>query len=114
MANGAAQLCARGHGTSQSPNTLEGVLPPRGKEGNCQGSGLSHWTHISIKTFIQYFPSAKHYAKSFAYFAILDPHDSPMRSKCHMSHCTDEKRTDEGSEKQSDIPKVTQQASSSA
>lgn len=74
MANRAAQLCARGHGTSQPPHTLEeGVLPPRGKQRNCQGSGLSHWAHILIKTFTEHFSSAKHYAKSFAHFTILDP-----------------------------------------
>lgn len=81
MANGGAQLCARGHGTSQPLHTLEegeGVLPPRGKERNCQASSLSHWTHILIKTFIERFPSAKHYAKSFAHFIILDPHEVEM------------------------------------
>lgn len=62
------------------------MLPPRGKERNCQGSSLSHWTHILIKTFIGHFPSAKHYAKSFAHFIILDPHGS----KCYKPHCTDE------------------------
>lgn len=72
MANRVAQLCARGHGTSQPPHTLEeGVLPPRGR--NSQGSGLSHWVHILIKTFIEHFSSAKHYAKSSARFIILDP-----------------------------------------
>lgn len=37
------------------------------------------WTLVLIKTFIEHFISAVHYAEPFAYFIIPDPHDSPMR-----------------------------------
>lgn len=60
------------------------MLPPRGKEGNSSFRPEPLDTHL-IKTFIEHFLSAEHYAQSFAHFIIVDSHDIPMRWNCHIS-----------------------------